>query len=70
VKLADLVKMLVHTGALSVRDYQLLVMRGHMLPLIESMSDDNWSQIRDQLLEFLRNEYPCDAEEAASPKEE
>jgi hypothetical protein len=25
--------MLVHTGALSVRDYELLVMRGHMVPV-------------------------------------
>jgi len=68
VKMEDLVKMLVHTGALSVRDYELLIMRGHVLPLVESMTDDTWSQIRDELLEFLREEYPDDSDETASPK--
>jgi len=67
--MGDLVKMLVHTGALSVRDYELLVMRGHILPLVESMTDDNWSQIRDQLLEFLQEEYPDDADEVEPPQE-
>jgi len=69
VMMADLVKMLVHTGALSVRDYELLVLRGHMIPLAESMTKDNWSQIRDELLEFMYEEYPDNADDAAEPKE-
>jgi hypothetical protein len=61
--------MLVHTGALSVRDYELLVMRGHMFPLLESMTDDNWMEIKEQLLEFLRPECQEDADEEVEPKE-
>jgi len=68
VKMEDLVKMLVHTGALSVRDYELLIMRGHVLPLVESMTETTWSQIRDELLEFFKEEYPDDADEEAEPK--
>ena len=68
VKIADLVKMLVHTGALSIRDYELLVMRGHMLPLIESMTDDNWMRIRDQLLEFLKEWQDPASDDTELPK--
>lgn len=67
VKMADLVKMLVHTGVLSVRDYELLIMRGHVLPLVESMTETTWSQIRDELLEFFQEEYPDDTDEVAQP---
>ena len=68
VKIADLVKMLVHNGALSVRDYELLVMRGHMFPLLESMTEANWMEVKEQLLEFLRPECPEDVDEEAEPE--
>jgi len=69
VKMADLVKMLVHKGALSVEDYELLVMRGHMFPLLESMTDDNWMRIREQLLEFLKEWQDPASDEETAPKD-
>ena len=51
--LADLLKILVNKGVLSVEDYELLVMRGYMFPLLEAMTQDNWMEIKAQLLEFL-----------------
>ena len=48
-----LLKILVNKGVLSVEDYELLVMRGYMLPLLREMNDDNWQESRAQLLEFL-----------------
>ena len=53
VNLADLLKILVNKGVLSVEDYELLVMRGYMFPLLEAMTKDNWMEIKAQLLEFL-----------------
>ena len=44
-------------------------MRGHVLPLVESMTETTWSQIRDELLEFFQEEYPDDVDEEAEPKE-
>ena len=52
-KLEDLLKILVNKSVLSVEDYELLVMRGHMFPLLEAMTQDNWMEIKAQLLEFL-----------------
>jgi hypothetical protein len=51
--LADVLKMLVNKGVLSVEDYELLVMRGYMFPKLKAMTDDNGMEIRAQLLEFL-----------------
>jgi len=69
VKLADLLKILVNKGVLSVEDYELLVMRGHMFPLLESMTEDNCMQIRGQLLEFLDDGNQTDSDDEAESKE-
>ena len=53
VNLADLLKILVNKGVLSVEDYELLVMRGYMFPLLNDMTQDNWMEIKAQLLEFM-----------------
>jgi hypothetical protein len=53
VKMADLLKILVNKDFLSVEDYELLVMRGFIFPLVETMTQDNWMEIKAQLLEFL-----------------
>ena len=53
VDIADLMKILVNKGVLSVDDYELLVMRGHMFPLVKAMTQDNCMEIKAQLLDFL-----------------
>ena len=51
--LADLLKILVNKGILSVEDYELLVIRGYMFPKLMAMTDDTWMEIRDHLVTFL-----------------
>lgn len=53
VDIADLLKILVNKGVLSVDDYELLVMRGHMFPRLRAMTKDNWAEIKAELLDFL-----------------
>ena len=53
VDIADLLKILVNKGVLSVDDYELLVMRGHMFPRLRAMTQDNWEEIRAELLDVL-----------------
>ena len=63
VKMEDLLKILVNKDVLSVEDYELLVMRGYMFPLVEAMTKDNWMEIKAQLLGFLgtvKEEEPLD----------
>ena len=53
VQMADLLKILVNKDVLSVQDYELLVMRGNIFPLLETMTQDNCMEIKAQLLDFL-----------------
>jgi hypothetical protein len=53
VNIADLLKILVNRDVLSIEDYELLVMRGHIFPLSRSMNESNWMDIKVKLLEFL-----------------
>jgi hypothetical protein len=53
VNIGDLLKILVNKGVISVDDYELLVMRAHMIPRIEAMDENNWEQIKAELLKFL-----------------
>ena len=53
INVGDLARILVHRNVLSVDDYELLVMRGHMFPRLEAMNDSNWQEIKAQLLSFL-----------------
>lgn len=53
VDISDLLKILVNKGVLSVDDYELLVMRGHMFPRLRAMTKDNWAEIKAELLDFL-----------------
>lgn len=65
--LGDLLKILVNKGVLSIEDYELLVMRGYMFPLLEAMTQENWMDIKAELLDFLdpvnwKRELPGDLE--------
>ena len=51
--LGDLLKILVNKGILSVYDYELLVLRGVIIPLVINMTEDNCMETRDRLLKFL-----------------
>ncbi len=44
---------LVRKGVMSTEDLRLLVIRGHLLPRMEAMTDDNFAEIRQELLDFM-----------------
>lgn len=53
INIGDLAKILVNRNVLTVEDYELLVMRGHMFPRLDAMNDSNWRKIKAELLKFL-----------------
>lgn len=53
IEVADLAKILVNKNVLSVDDYELLVMRGHIFPRVEAMNQGNWMDVKAELLHFL-----------------
>ena len=69
IDVGDLARILVHRSLLTIDDYELLVMRGHMIPRLKVMNDSNWREIKTQLLTFLdkknwRSSEPEEAEGA------
>lgn len=67
INIGDLARILVHRGVLTIDDYELLIMRGHMIPRLKIMDDSNWQEIKAELLAFLdkknwRSEGPAQGE--------
>ena len=58
--LSDLLKILVNKSVLSIEDYELLVMRGYMFPLLDAMTEENWMEIKVTLLEFPEQHHPVE----------
>ncbi|HPF99352.1 MAG TPA: hypothetical protein PLE77_04740 [Kiritimatiellia bacterium] len=54
IRVDDLAKMLARKNVISEDEFDLLVMRGYILPKLEVANEDNWMQLRDDLLAFLR----------------
>lgn len=53
-----LARTLAHKGIISAEEFEWLVIAAYVRPKVEGMTEKNWMEIKQELLDFLHREDP------------
>jgi hypothetical protein len=58
IEAGSLARLLAHKGIISPEEFEWLVIKAYIRPRAEAMNENNWAEIREDLLQFLHREDP------------
>lgn len=58
IEAGSLARLLAHKGIISTEEFEWLVVKAYVRPRAEAMNENNWAEIREDLLQFLHREDP------------
>lgn len=58
IEAGSLARLLAHKGIVSPEEFEWLVCKAYLRPRIELLTEDNWQEVRQDMLDFLRREDP------------